>query len=127
MYLDTTESIADITQESVHTSDDIDIGDIEGTSKDTIVVKRGIVNVHYYYIPVSLIEGSDEQAVWLTITEQEIKDKYEKDSEPDPAKYFMKITDIAILIEKISLLYHQFQKKVKRDKRIHRVLWLMNL
>ena len=90
MKLDTTKSIADITQESVHTSDDIDIGDIEATSKDTVVVKRGIVNVHYYYIPVSLIEGSDEQAVWLTITEQEIKDKYEKDSEPNPAKYFMK-------------------------------------
>ena len=89
MNLDTTKSIADITQESVHTSDDIDIGDIEATSKDTVVVKRGIINVHYYYIPVSLIEGSDEQAVWLTITEQEIKDKYEKDSEPDPAKYFM--------------------------------------
>jgi len=95
MNLDTTKSIADITQESVHTSDDIDICDIEATSKDTVVVKRGIINVgiinvHYYYIPVSLIEDSDEQAVWLTITEQEIKDKYEKDSEPDPAKYFMK-------------------------------------
>ena len=61
-------------------SDDMDIGDIEATSKDTVVVKRGIINVHYYYLPVSLIEGSDEQAVWLTITEQEIKDKYEKDS-----------------------------------------------
>jgi len=37
-----------------------------------------------------LIEGSGEQALWLTITEQETKDKYEKDSESDPAKYFMK-------------------------------------
>ncbi len=46
MNLDTTQSIADITQESVHTSDAIDIGDIEATSKDTVVVKRGIVNVH---------------------------------------------------------------------------------
>ena len=55
MNLDTTKSIADITQESVHTSDDIDIGDIEATSKDTVVVKRRIINVHYYYIPVSLI------------------------------------------------------------------------
>ena len=86
MNLDTTKSIADITQESVHTSDDIDIGDIEATSKDTVVVKRGIINVHYFYVPVSLIEGSDEQTVRLTIT--------------------------------ASLLYHQFQKKVKRAKRI---------
>jgi hypothetical protein len=118
MNLDTTKSIADITQESVHTSDDIDIGDIEATSKDTVVVKRGIINVHYYYIPVSLIEGSDEQAVWLTITEQEIKDKYEKDSNQILPNTLLKIRDIAILIGKISLLYHQFQKKVKKDKRI---------
>jgi hypothetical protein len=36
--------------ESVHTSDYIDIGNIDGMSKDFIVIKRGIVNVHYYYI-----------------------------------------------------------------------------
>jgi hypothetical protein len=35
--------------ESVHTSDYIDIGNIDGMSKDFIVIKRGIVNVHYYY------------------------------------------------------------------------------
>jgi hypothetical protein len=56
-----TKSVADLTQESVHTSDDIDIGD--ATNKETIVVKRGIVNVHYYYIPVSKIEGWDEKIV----------------------------------------------------------------
>ena len=38
--------------ESVHTSDDIDIGDIEAVSRDFVVVKRGFVNRHYYYIRV---------------------------------------------------------------------------
>jgi hypothetical protein len=38
--------------ESVHTFDDIDIGDIDAVSRDFVVVKRGFVNVHYYYIPI---------------------------------------------------------------------------
>jgi hypothetical protein len=39
----------DLINESVHTSDDINIGDIDALSRDFIVVKRGFVNVHYYY------------------------------------------------------------------------------
>ena len=45
--------------ESVHTSDDIDIGDIDAVSRDFIVVKRGFVNIHYYYIPITKVEGWD--------------------------------------------------------------------
>jgi hypothetical protein len=51
--------------ESVHTSDDIDIGDIDAVSRDFIVVKRGFVNTHYYYIPISKVEGWDSNVLWL--------------------------------------------------------------
>ena len=43
--------------ESVHTSDDIDIGDIYAISRNFVVIKRGFVNVHYYYIPIKYVEG----------------------------------------------------------------------
>jgi hypothetical protein len=46
----------DLINESVHSSDDIDIGDIDAVSRDFIAVKRGFVNVHYYYIPFSKVE-----------------------------------------------------------------------
>ena len=36
----------DLLQELVHTSDDVDIGDIEATNKNTMVVKRGIIHLH---------------------------------------------------------------------------------
>ena len=49
-----------------------------------------IGNRYYYYIPVNKVEGWDEQVVWLTITEQEAKEKYEKDSEPNPSEYYIK-------------------------------------
>ncbi len=47
----------DLINKSVHTSDDIDIGDIVAVSRVFVVVKRGFVNIHYYYIPISKVEG----------------------------------------------------------------------
>lgn len=44
--------------ESVHTADDVDIGDTEAVSKDFVVVKRRFIHVHRYYIPISKIEGA---------------------------------------------------------------------
>src|SRR5215207_2517297 len=75
--------------ESVHTSDDIDIGDIDAVSRDFVVVKRGFVNVHYYYIPISKVEGWDGHVLWLKITEKEVIRNYERDLVPDPTRYYV--------------------------------------
>jgi hypothetical protein len=80
----------DLINESVHTSDDADIGDIEAVNNNFIVVKRGFVNIHYYYIPISKVEGWDGNVVWLNISEEIVKAKYERSIEPDPFKYFIK-------------------------------------
>jgi hypothetical protein len=76
--------------ESVHTSDDVDIGDIEAVSRDFIVVKRGFVNIHYYYIPITKVEGWDGRVLWLKITEDEVKRNYERHATPDPTRYYVK-------------------------------------
>jgi hypothetical protein len=76
--------------ESVHTSDDIDIGDIYAVSRNFIVIKRGFVNVHYYYIPIKKVEGWDGNVLWLKITENQVKDSYERDTIPDPNQYYIK-------------------------------------
>jgi hypothetical protein len=47
----------DALDESVHTSDDQHIGDVEAVNTDLLVVRRGYVNVHRYYIPVSKVLG----------------------------------------------------------------------
>jgi hypothetical protein len=80
----------DLINESVHSYDDVDIGDIDAVSRDFIVVKRGFVNVHYYYIPISRVEGWDGHVLWLKITEDEVKRNYERDTLPDPSRYFVK-------------------------------------
>jgi hypothetical protein len=57
----------DVTNESVYTSDDVDIGEIEAINRDFLVVKRGFINVHCYYIPITKVEGWDGHVVWLKI------------------------------------------------------------
>ncbi len=42
--------------QSVHTADDVDIGDIYALSHDFAVVKRGYLKEHYYYIPLAKLE-----------------------------------------------------------------------
>lgn len=76
--------------ESVHTSDDVDIGDIYAVSRNFVVIMRGIINIHYYYIPLNKVEGWDGNVLWLKITENEVKEKYERDKIPDPRRYFIK-------------------------------------
>jgi len=80
----------DLINESVHASDDVDIGDIEAVSRDFVVIKRGFINVHYYYVPISKIEGWDGDVLWLKITEDEVKRNYERDVVPDPSRYYVK-------------------------------------
>ncbi len=81
----------DLINESVHTSDDIDIGDVDAVSRSFVVVKRGFVNVHYYYIPINKVEGWDGNILWLTIPEEKVVTKYEReDMPPDPSRYYVK-------------------------------------
>lgn len=80
----------DLINESVHTSDDVDIGDIAAVSRDFIVVKRGFVNVHYYNIPIGKVEGWDGSVLWLKVPEEYVKRNYERDIMPDPSRYYVK-------------------------------------
>lgn len=80
----------DLINESVHTEDDVDVGDIEAVSRDFIVVKRGIINIHYYYIPISKAKGWDGNVLWLSIREDEVKRMYERNVPPDPYGYYVK-------------------------------------
>jgi hypothetical protein len=76
--------------ESVHTSDDIDIGDIFAVNKNFIVVVRGFLFTHYYYIPLIKVEGWDGNVLWLKVTEEHIKSNYERNTYPDSSRYIVK-------------------------------------
>ncbi|HZD35122.1 MAG TPA: hypothetical protein VE130_07955 [Nitrososphaeraceae archaeon] len=87
----TTKSVMDLTKQSVYVRKrkGKDIGEIEAVSKDTIVVKTGIRDVHYYYVPIEKVEGWDGHVVCLNITEEEVE-QFESKEKPDKSKYFTK-------------------------------------
>jgi hypothetical protein len=74
----------DMINKSVHTIDNVDIGDIEGMSRDLVIVKRGYINEHYYYIPITNVAGLDGEVLWLKVKEDDVKSKYERQINPDP-------------------------------------------
>ncbi|MDN5868696.1 MAG: hypothetical protein L0H55_15030 [Candidatus Nitrosocosmicus sp.] len=75
--------------ESVHTSDDLDIGDVYAINKFFLVVKRGYLRMHYYYIPIEKVDGWDGHVLWLALSEEEVI-KYERDIFPNPLRYYVK-------------------------------------
>lgn len=75
---------------SVYSTDDCDIGDIYAINKHFLVVKKGFINIHYYYIPFQKVEGWDGNVLWLKITDDEVKKKYERNVFPDTERYYIK-------------------------------------
>ncbi|MFL6475602.1 MAG: hypothetical protein ACJ70Y_01330 [Nitrososphaera sp.] len=80
----------DMINQSVHTAEDGDIGDIDALSRDFIVIKRGYLNEHYYYVPIARAEGWDGNVLWLNVTEDKVKTNYERKIAPDPSRYYIK-------------------------------------
>jgi hypothetical protein len=87
----TTKSVMDLTKQSVYVRKrrGKDIGEVEAVNKDTIVVKTGLKDVHYYYVPIEKVEGWDGHVVCLNITEDEVK-QFESKEKPDESNYFTK-------------------------------------
>ena len=75
--------------ESVHTADDEDIGDIAAVNRNFVVVKKGFKNVHYYYIPIDQVDGWDRDVLWLRVTADEVRQNYERATKPGPGRYYM--------------------------------------
>ena len=50
-------------------------------------VKKGLINVHRYYVPLHRVEGWDGKVVWLKISEEAVKTNYKRDAVPGPYNY----------------------------------------
>ena len=68
----------------VKSADDKDIGQVESIAVDYVEVKEGTVNKKHYYIPKSFAGEFDGKKLHVSLTKEEIKDKYERDSPPLP-------------------------------------------
>ena len=70
----------------VKSSDDQDIGKVQSITKEYIQTKEGLVSKNYYFIPKYYFQGYDGDSLWVSLTKDEIKSKFEKEKEPDPGE-----------------------------------------
>ena len=71
----------------VKSKDDKDLGKIQTITNEYIQTKDGTVSKDYYYIPKYYIEGYDGDHLWVSLTKDEVKTRFEKDKNPSPAEF----------------------------------------
>jgi hypothetical protein len=76
-----------VIDKEVKSSDNKDIGKIESISANYIEVKEGHLSKKHYYIPKYYVEGFDGHKLHTSITKDEIKDRYERDSPPSDSEF----------------------------------------
>ncbi|HEX7032345.1 MAG TPA: hypothetical protein VF172_05040 [Nitrososphaera sp.] len=70
----------------VKSSDKKDLGDVESISSDYIEVKEGMLNKKHYFIPKYYIQGFDGDNLYASLTKNDLKDRFERDSPPSPSE-----------------------------------------
>jgi hypothetical protein len=70
----------------VKSSDNQDIGKVQSITNEYIQTKEGMVSKKYYFIPKYYFQGYDGDSLWVSLTKDEIKAKFEKEKEPEPAE-----------------------------------------
>src|ERR1051325_4026608 len=58
------------------------LGQVQGLFEPCVVVEKGTLNKETYYIPKSVIEKYDHEALYFRLTEQEVQDYCLRDYPP---------------------------------------------
>ena len=62
--------------------DGVNLGQVQGLFEPFVVIKKGNLSKERYYIPKSVIEKNDQNALYFRLTEEEIKYNCLRDSPP---------------------------------------------
>jgi hypothetical protein len=89
----------DIINHDTRSIDDADLGKVKGLYEPFIVIESGTINKEKIYIPKSLIKKYSANVLYLSITEQEARDTYVRESPPteDEIKQMETITEDRIM------------------------------
>jgi hypothetical protein len=71
----------------VKSSDDKDLGKVQSITRDYIQTKEGTIGKNYYYIPKYYMQGYDGDHLWVSLTKDEVKSRFEGEKDP-PASTF---------------------------------------
>jgi hypothetical protein len=94
----------------VKSADEKDLGEVESIGSDWIEVKRGTLSKKHYFIPKIHVEEFDGKKLHTSLTKDEIKDKFERDSPPRPEDFKRK--EYQDLSEQREAKYPQYRELI---------------
>jgi len=74
----------------VKSADNEDLGEVESVSADYIEVKHGKVRGKHYFIPKIYVDEFDGKKLHISLTKDEVKTKFERDSPPLSSEFHSK-------------------------------------
>ena len=72
----------DIIKHDVRSTDDADLGKVQGLYEPFVVTEKGTINKEKFYIPKSLFEKYDGEVLYFNLTEREAKDACMRNTAP---------------------------------------------
>ena len=70
----------------VKSSDDKDLGKIQSVTRDYMQTKEGTVDKKYYYIPKYYFQGYDGDHLWVSLTKDDVKSRFERENAPSSSE-----------------------------------------
>ena len=67
----------------VKSTDNQDLGKVQSITREYIQTKEGLVGKKYYFIPKYYIQGYDGDHLWISLTKDEVKTRFERETPPD--------------------------------------------
>jgi hypothetical protein len=86
-----------------------EIGKIKHISQDYIQIEKGLMDKDRYFVPKYFVEGYEDGDVILSLTEDEIKDKF---NQPDPSDTMLADENYKKRKESINSKYPDFEKDI---------------
>jgi hypothetical protein len=71
----------------VKSSDEKDLGKIQSVTRDYIQTKEGTVAKKYYYIPKYYLQGYDGDHLWISLSKDDVKSRFEGEKAPPAATF----------------------------------------
>jgi len=78
-----------VIDKKVKSSDNQDLGKVHTLTKDFVQTKEGLVSKKYYFIPKYYVQGYDGEHVWISLTKNDVKTKFERDNAPNDLQDFL--------------------------------------
>jgi uncharacterized protein (TIGR02271 family) len=76
----------DVIKKEARGSGDEDLGEVQETGQDYVLVQRGMINKEKFYIPKDMVESYDGDVLRFRISEDDAKGRFLRDSPPPSSR-----------------------------------------